>query len=106
MTKYRGKVELGNDGPVIAVEIDNLDSPAWEAEPQGAGVIPGRTTDGDVTIRLLDGPRAGETAEAALKLHGPEPSALLVGLSAFEPEDANQAAARMVREITRKHEDD
>jgi hypothetical protein len=100
MTKYRGKVQLGDDGPVVEVEINNLDTPTWEAEPQGAGVIPGSTEEGDVMVRLVDGPRAGQTAEATLTLSGSEPVAMLVGLSAFGTEDANQAAARTLRQAT------
>jgi hypothetical protein len=61
---YHGRIVLDRDEQhVYAVRIDNLDHPRWLAT-EGSGWIPTQTRD--VSVELLDGTRAGQTAVGVL----------------------------------------
>ncbi len=82
--KYEGRVRLGgDDGPIVEVSIDNPDHSRWEGMPYSADVIAGVTKGAPVLVRLLDGERAGESAEGELEMTLGTSTVVLIGLGPF-----------------------
>jgi hypothetical protein len=82
--KYEGRVQLGDDdGPIFEVSIDNPDHARWEGMPRSADVVPGVTKGTPVLVRLLDGERAGQSAQGELEMTLPTSTVVLIGLGPF-----------------------
>jgi hypothetical protein len=86
-TSYRSRIKAGDDDtePYVLCEVDNPDSPAWEAQPAASGGwgLPGPPRE--VVAELLDGDRIGQVAAAIVSCdQGP----MLRGLAPFRSPDA------------------
>ena len=82
--KYEGRVQLGDDdGPIVEVSIDNPDHSRWEGMPHSADAIADVNKGEPLLVRLLDGERAGESAQGELEVTLGMSTVVLMGLGPF-----------------------
>ena len=80
MSSYVGRVRV--EEFVFDVGIDDLDAPDWSADLGATRVF---VSAGTFWVYLLEGPRTGERALAALETHLPSRDLHLVGNGPFAP---------------------
>ncbi len=82
--KYEGRVQIGDDdGPIVEVSIDNPDHSRWEGMPHSADAVANVAKGAPVLVRLLDGERAGESAQGELEMTLGTSTVVLIGLGPF-----------------------